>query len=182
MGMAAVLDDPITLDDVARLAEADRSHRYELSADGVLTIMPPPDVEHAVVVTRLLAWLLTHGYPPERILPGAGVKVGHGAGGRQPDLILRDRSTHNAVYLDPAHVLLAIEVESRGSRDIDRVTKPREYGAAGIPDYWRVTRSDGLTMVNLYRLTGPEGYTCWRVSTLDDVLTSDPAKLLTRTD
>ena len=53
----------ITLDDLARLGDADRSRRYELSAEGVLTAMPPADAEHNAIVTRLIGWFLAHGYP-----------------------------------------------------------------------------------------------------------------------
>jgi Uma2 family endonuclease len=178
VSLAPMPADPITLEDLAHLADADRSHRYELSAEGVLTVMPPPDVEHAAIITRLIAWFLSHGFPPERVLSSAGVKVGGGAGGRQPDLVLRDQSTHNAIYLDPANVLLAIEVESRGSRDIDRITKPREYATAGIDDYWRIARRDGSVMVSLYRRNGDAGYECWRVVPLNELLTDDPSKLV----
>lgn len=79
-------------------------------------------------------------------------------------------------------MLLAVEVESPGSADIDRTTKPREYAEAGIGDYWRVTRRDGSAMVSLHRLGDSERHECWRVLPLDELLADDPAKLLTPTE
>jgi hypothetical protein len=40
----------VTLDDVASMAAADENHRYELSPEGVLSIMLPADPEHALLV------------------------------------------------------------------------------------------------------------------------------------
>ena len=52
----------VTLDDVASMAAADENHRCELSPDGVLSIMPPADPEHALLVMRMILWLAAHGY------------------------------------------------------------------------------------------------------------------------
>jgi Uma2 family endonuclease len=172
MTHAALTDHPIELADVARLADADPLHTYELSGEGVLTVMPPPDSDHAAIVMRLAAWLMANGYPPERVLADAGVRVG--AGGRRPDLLVRDDPRHNAVWLPPEHVVLAVEVESKGSRDVDRFTKAREYAAAGIAHYWRVTRRDGSVVVSLYRRTEDGVYDAWRIIALDQLLTEKP--------
>ncbi|HWG95200.1 MAG TPA: Uma2 family endonuclease, partial [Mycobacteriales bacterium] len=40
--------------------------------------------------------------------------------------------------LRPSDVLLAVEVMSPTSVTTDRVTKPAQYAAAGIPHYWRL--------------------------------------------
>ena len=38
----------VTLDDLAGMNAADpNGHRYEISPEGVLSVMPPPDSEHA---------------------------------------------------------------------------------------------------------------------------------------
>jgi hypothetical protein len=43
----------ITLDDLAEMIAADTyGHRYETSPEGVLSVMPPPDSEHAAVGRR----------------------------------------------------------------------------------------------------------------------------------
>ncbi|WFE52408.1 hypothetical protein [Micromonospora sp. WMMD1155] len=47
----------VTLDDVAAMNAADSNgHRYESSPEGVLSVMPPPDSEHAMIASRLFAW------------------------------------------------------------------------------------------------------------------------------
>jgi hypothetical protein len=48
---------------------ADRfGHRYEVSPGGALSVMPPPDSEHAAIASRLLVWLAAAGWPAEQIL------------------------------------------------------------------------------------------------------------------
>ena len=54
----------ITLNDLAVMAAADENHRYELSPEGVLSVAPPADPDHALLVSRVLAWFLTNGYGP----------------------------------------------------------------------------------------------------------------------
>lgn len=47
---------PLTLDDVAELANSDPDHRYELQ-EGNLLVIPPADDEHAEMIMRIGAWL-----------------------------------------------------------------------------------------------------------------------------
>lgn len=56
----------ITLNDVAAMAAADEHHRYELSREGVLSIIPPATPEHALIVSRLVHWFYVNGFGPER--------------------------------------------------------------------------------------------------------------------
>jgi Uma2 family endonuclease len=51
-----------------------------------------------------------------------------------------------------------VEVVSPGSITTDRVTKPAQYAAAGIPAYWRV-ETDPDVSLTAYRL--PEGSTVY---------------------
>ena len=144
----------ITLDDLARMAEADEHHRYELSREGVLSVMPPATPEHAVLVSRIVHWFFGNGFGPEQVTADCGIDVG---GGRQPDLTIwakgqpprRGRSS----YAGLDGLLLAIEVVSVDSVLIDRVVKKAEYGAAGVPRYWTVDR-DARNTVHLHRLVG----------------------------
>jgi len=147
----------ITLDDVAAMAAADEHHRYELSREGVLSIMPPATPEHALIVSRLIYWFYTHGYGPEQVTADCGIDVG---GGRQPDLTIwakgkpprRARSSYAGID----GLLLAIEVVSPDSELIDRVIKKAEYAAARVRRYWIVER-DKVNTVEMYRLT-EDGY------------------------
>jgi Uma2 family endonuclease len=148
--------DDFTLDDVAELAERDPDHRYELQ-EGNLLIMSPPDSQHAQLASLILVWLVTGGHAAERVLQAVGVRAGSRTG-RSPDVaLLRATPVEPTVWLDPRHVLLAIEIVSPSSMENDRVNKPAEYAKAGIPHFWRVER-DGPPTVHLFDLiTGADG-------------------------
>lgn len=153
----------ITLDDAAAMAAADEHHRYELSREGVLSIMPPATPERALIVSRLVHWFYVNGFGPEEITADCGIDVG---GGRQPDLTVwakgkpprRARSS----YASLDGLLLAIEVISPDSEITDRVIKKTEYAVAGVPRYWIIDRDKGNT-VEMYAL-GAGGYSPERVA------------------
>jgi len=138
----------VTLDDLASMAAADENHRYELSPEGVLSVMPPADPEHALLVMRMIFWLAGHGYAAEQVTADCGIDVG---GGRVPDLTVwangmpprRSRSS----YAGTAGLLLAVEVVSSGSEVVDRIIKKAEYAKAGIPRYWIVERGGTETVL-----------------------------------
>ena len=45
----------VTLDDVAAMNAADQhGHRYQLSPEGALSVMPPRDSEHAAIASRIM--------------------------------------------------------------------------------------------------------------------------------
>ena len=90
--VGAQMPTQITLDDLAEMAAADENHRYELSPEGVLSVVPPADPEHALLVSRMFAWFLTHGYGPEQVVTDCGIDVG---GGRVPDLTVWRRVCHH---------------------------------------------------------------------------------------
>jgi Uma2 family endonuclease len=148
----------ITLDDLAAMISADtHGRRYETSPEGVLSVVPPPDSEHAVIATRLMLWFGYAGWPAEQLMQAAGVRIPgpDGDGGRIPDLTVWSRPQPSAVWLAVADLLLVVEILSRGSEAIDQVTKVAEYATAGIPQYWTVARDTAHT-VTLHRL-GPNG-------------------------
>ena len=92
----------VTLDDLAAMNAADRyGHRYELSPEGALAVMPPPDSEHAAIASRLFAWLILAGWPPEQVLRAAGIRITgpDGDGGRIPDLTVWSRVQPRSVWL-----------------------------------------------------------------------------------
>jgi Uma2 family endonuclease len=147
----------ITLDDVATMTAADENHRYELSREGVLSIMPPASPEHARIVGRLIYWLHAHGFGPEQVIPDCGIDV---RGGRQPDVTVwaadRPPQPARSSYAGLDGLLLAIEVVSPDSELTDRVIKKDEYAKAGVPRYWIVDRDKAETVL-MYRL-GADGY------------------------
>ena len=155
--VGASMPTHLSLDDVAAMAAADENHRYELSLEGGLLVMPPADPEHALIVARLFAWFITNGYGPDQVVTDCGIDVG---GGRVPDLTVwakgqpprRARSSYAGVV----GLRLAVEVVSAGSEAIDRVIKKIEYAKAGIPHYWIVER-DTANTVTAYERAEPIG-------------------------
>jgi Uma2 family endonuclease len=151
----------VTLDDLAAMIAADvYGHRYEISPEGALSVMPPPDSEHAAIASRLLVWLATAGWPAEQVLQAAGVRIPgpHGDGGRIPDLTLWAKPQPRSVWLSITDLLLVIEIISPGSEAMDEMIKRQEYARAGIPRFWVVDR-DAAQTVTLYRMDDTGEYT-----------------------
>ncbi|UAC02325.1 Uma2 family endonuclease [Dactylosporangium vinaceum] len=144
----------VTLDDLSAMMTADGHHRYEISPEGVLSIMPPPGYAHAIIATRLMGWLLAAGIPAGRIAQAVGLRIvgrAGGEGGRIPDLVVWSKAQADGIWLPVADVLLVVEIVSPGSEGVDLVTKRREYAAAGIPRYWTVDQ-DAPQTVTMHRL------------------------------
>lgn len=161
---------PLTLDDVAELADRDPEHRYELQ-EGNLLVMPPADDEHAEMIMRLGAWLIAGGYPG-RVLATPGVRVG--SSGRSPDVVVRRAPrTGRTVWIDPSEILLIVEIVSPGSVELDRYLKPVEYSQAGVRHFWRV-EGDGPATVHMFGLgVGSDGaptYVPRTAALLEDLL------------
>ncbi|MEV4510797.1 Uma2 family endonuclease [Dactylosporangium sp. NPDC049525] len=137
----------ISLDDVAAMADADEHHRYELSREGVLSILPPATPEHALIVARLVRWFFVNGFEDEQVTTDCGIDVW---GGRQPDVTIwakgKPPRPARSSYAGTDGLLLVIEVESPDSKVIDRVVKRDEYAAVGIPRYWIVERDTATTV------------------------------------
>src|SRR6185436_16937404 len=139
----------VTLDDLAAMIAADlHGHRYEMSPEGALSVMPPPDSEHAAIASRLLVWLAMGGWPAEQVLQAAGVRISGpgGDGGRIPDLTLWAKPQARSVWLTVADLLLIVETVSPGSEAMDELVKRHEYARAGIPRYWVVDRDSAQTV------------------------------------
>src|SRR3954462_8253953 len=105
----------VTLDDLAAMISADtHGHRYEMSPEGALFVMPPPDSEHAAIASRLLVWLAVAGWPAEQVLQAAGIRISgpHGDGGRVPDLTLWSKPQARSVWLALTDLLLVVEIVS----------------------------------------------------------------------
>ncbi|WP_327037985.1 hypothetical protein [Micromonospora maris] len=57
----------MTLDDLTAMMAEDENHRYEISPEQVLSIMPPPGYAHAIIATRLMVWFAQGDVPADRI-------------------------------------------------------------------------------------------------------------------
>jgi Uma2 family endonuclease len=144
----------ITLDDLAAMMAADEHHRYEISPEGVLSVMPPAGYTQAIIATRLMAWLLAAGIPADRVAQAVGLRIPGktgGIGGRVPDLVVWSATQVEGVWLSVADVLLAVEIISPGSEATDTVAKRTEYAGVGIPQYWTIDQDSAQT-VTMYRL------------------------------
>ncbi|MFI5914982.1 Uma2 family endonuclease [Dactylosporangium sp. NPDC051541] len=148
----------VTLDDLAAMNATDLyGHRYETSPEGVLSVMPPADSEHAKIATRLTLWLAAAGWTAEQILQVAGIRIPGASreGGRIPDLSLWRVPPPTGVWLTVADLVLVVEIVSPGSEAMDVMTKRYEYATVGIAHYWVINR-DGALTAQLNRL-GPSG-------------------------
>lgn len=127
--------DGWTVDDLYDLP--DDGYRYEL-IDGALLVSPPPGLSHQYLTGRLVALLLSQLPDPYRAAPAPGLYFDP-RNYRIPDVVAFDRKRlADGGHLGPDDVLLAVEVVSPGSVRMDRVAKPDQYAAGGIPHLWRV--------------------------------------------
>lgn len=163
--------DGWTVDD---LPDDDRYRRCEL-VDGALLVTPPPELRHDEAAMALRD-LLRGGLPAQwRAMTAAGVHFDR-RNYRLPDVLVYERTASARGRLEPADLLLAVEVMSPGSISTDRVTKPAQYAAAGIPHFWRL-ELDPLLLV-VHRLVGDTHVV---VGSFDDrVEVSDPLPLTFR--
>jgi Uma2 family endonuclease len=165
----------VTLDDLTAMMAADEFHRYELSPEGVLSIMPPAGAAHARIASLLTVWLAMAGVPGDRFAQAIGLRIPGraGVGGRIPDLLVWNRPFGDGIWLPATDLLLVVEIVSPGSEAMDRATKRGEYAAAGIPQYW-VVEQDQAQTVTMYRLVG-DSYAARATLPLAWVLNTSPS-------
>lgn len=103
--------------------------------------------------------MLRAAYGPEYLV-GGPIDIDLNPSYRTPDLVVIPTSLvgHRTRPLPPSDVLLVVEVVSPGSVTTDRITKPAQYAAAGIPAYWRLETDPDISLT-VYRL--PEGGTVY---------------------
>ncbi|MDN5861674.1 MAG: Uma2 family endonuclease [Pseudonocardia sp.] len=157
--MAMPLDrDLMTLEEFDALPE-DEPARYELQ-EGVLVMSPRPNRKHSRATGRLYAQI-TAQLPPELeclIDFEVVVQADHPATLRAPDLLVvpTDGAEQRIRATD---ALLAIEIISPGSRNVDLHLKPFEYADAGIPHYWVVDLDPPAPSITVFGLGAPgDGY------------------------
>lgn len=132
-------------------------HCYEI-VDGALVVTPSPDVVHEAA-SALLRFVLQSAYGPEYLV-GGPIDIDLNPSYRTPDLVVIPMSLvgRRTRPIPPGDVLLVVEVVSPGSVTTDRITKPAQYAAAGIPAYWRLETDPDISLT-AYRL--PEGGTVY---------------------
>jgi Uma2 family endonuclease len=136
--------DGWTVDDL-QLIPDDVPYRYEL-VDGGLLVTPPPDLRHAEAADALRQLLRDHLPSGLRVLTDPGVYVDR-RNYRQPDVAVYRRGERRD-RMQVQDVVLAVEVVSPSSVTTDRVTKPAQYAAAGIPHFWRFELDPALLVTH----------------------------------
>ncbi len=134
-----------TFEDLQALPDDVDWRRYEI-VDGALVVSPSVASRHEFV-SAWLRRLLDQGGLPQFLTIGP-IAVDLRPSYRIPDLavVSIDLAKRNLNPLPPNEVHLIVEVVSPGSVTQDRVTKPAQYAAAGIPVYLRVETEPDVTL------------------------------------
>ncbi|MGH3906130.1 MAG: Uma2 family endonuclease [Pseudonocardiaceae bacterium] len=147
----------LTLDDWIALPE-DETSRYELQ-EGVLLVSPRAARRHQLAAQRLAQQLdeqLPSGW--DFLLAVEVVVRADPPTVRVPDVVVT-RVGGPEDRLTAADVLLAVEIISPGSRNVDLHLKPYEYAEAGIPHYWVVDLDPPAPSITVCHLGAPDvGY------------------------
>jgi len=136
---------PWTFDDLEALPDDGR--RYEV-VDGALLVSPAPTHWHQAVARRLFLQLHAQCPPEWEVTYEVAFRVR--TDGRVPDLAVVRSGIPVAprmVAYTPGDFGLLVEVVSPTSTGMDRVLKPTEYAAAGVPFYWRVENEPAIEIV-----------------------------------
>lgn len=124
--------------------------RYEI-VDGALYVSPRASVRHEFVSAAVRS-ILDRAAPADWAVIGP-IAIDLRPSYRIPDLVVVPtmlRRNADRSLVEPTEVGLAVEIVSPGSVTMDRVTKPAQYAAAGIPNFWRVeTEPLGITAYRL---------------------------------
>ena len=131
MTVLSVPPDGWTVDEVPEI-----EGHWEL-VDGVLLVPPPEAPLNKRAASRLLLLVAPALGPGWDVLLGGGL-VFDRRNYREPDLLVCRSTAVDAGEVGPGDVVLAFEAMSPSSVSTDRVTKPAQYAASGIPHYWRL--------------------------------------------
>jgi Uma2 family endonuclease len=141
------------------------NHLVELS-DGCLEVLPMPTIFHQLIVNYLhglLSTFVAANVPGMVLFAPLPVRLGSGRF-REPDVVYLRPERVVDVHGQPQSADLVMEVVSEGAenRERDLETKPREYAAAGIAEYWIVDpHTQRITVLALegsnYRVHGVFG-------------------------
>jgi Uma2 family endonuclease len=148
----------LTLADWEALPE-DNSAHHELQ-EGVLVASPRPAKPHQKALVFLAAQLLRQVPDRWEVVPDFEVvlRAADPAIIRAPDLMVI-RAESAPARAVPVDVLIAVEIISPGSRNVDTHLKAFEYADAGIPHYWLVDLDPPAPTITVFGLGAPgDGY------------------------
>lgn len=149
---------PMTLAEYDALPEDSTAH-YELRA-GALIVSPRAMLRHQQAMYRL-AMQLEDQLPAEVEVAADYEVIVQGEEPvtlRAPDVVVVRAGTPQQ-RATAADVLLAVEILSPGSRNVDLHLKPFEYAEAGIAHYWVVDLEPPTPTITVFGLGAPgDGY------------------------
>lgn len=158
MPQLAELQRTWTFEDLERFLPDDVDWRCYEIVDGGLVVSPPPGFDHEFVIDQVRT-AFRQCLPADLWASPGGVDLYPSY--RVPDLVVVPRAFigQRRKLVLPHEVSVAVEVVSPGSRTTDRITKPAEYAAAGIPAYWRVETDPEVTLTAYVLEPGADVYT-----------------------
>jgi Uma2 family endonuclease len=124
-----------TVEDVLQLP--DDAPRVELS-DGVMILVPSPTHDHQDITGLLWHWLRRNVPDGLRASLSTGVALSLDTTYEPDVLLVNAEVARNRHYTIASQVVLVVEVVSPSTRKRDRLEKPADYAAAGIPHFWRI--------------------------------------------
>ncbi|MBA9007892.1 Uma2 family endonuclease [Thermomonospora cellulosilytica] len=136
--MLTLPEQGLTAEEYDRMPE--ESCRNIEIVDGRIVVVPSATPAHNRLIWKL-AHLLEQAAPaPWQVTVDVDLRISDvPLNNRRPDVLVF-QGDPDSLPVRPPQVLLAVEVMSKGSVSTDRLDKPAEYAAAGIPHYWRVER------------------------------------------
>jgi Uma2 family endonuclease len=136
--------DDWTSDDLDRLPED--GVRREIF-DGVLHVTPSPSSVHQSLAL-LLGAALMQNCPEQFFVSQANDVVVDPRRRFAPDLLVVnfEAAKTQSYKFAAADVVLAAEIVSPSTTGIDRISKPTFYAQAGIPFFWLIETSGGLSV------------------------------------
>jgi Uma2 family endonuclease len=136
---------------------APNTGEFEL-IDGIVRAMAAATPRHEHIKAEIRNTLRRLAGADLAVTTQIEVRIGY-SHRRTPDVVVvrSDYFNIDRPLLDPAQVMLAVEVVSPGSETTDRKHKPAEYADAGIPHYWRVETKPELE-VHTFRLGAMGSY------------------------
>jgi Uma2 family endonuclease len=152
----------LTVAEFAALPEDDL-HRWELQ-EGILVMSPRPTLRHNNVSLELAVQI--RAQLPGHLMVGQdnGVDLRLAPADepgfvRCPDLFIIEKSTYDRInaeggFLQPADLLLAVEIISPGSKRMDLHVKRDEYADAGIPYYWIIDLDAPVSLMACHAVGG----------------------------
>lgn len=130
----------------------DQSNHLIEFTDGVIEVLPMPTDSHQVILLFLYDLLKAYlqGRGGKVLVAPLRVQIRPGKY-REPDILLildaSDPRRQNAFWLGAD---LVMEIVSPDTSERDTVEKPRDYAAAGIPEYWIINPlNETVTVLHL---------------------------------